>query len=157
MARKQGDDLFAAMPLAVPTHASMGMAAASADRNRELTRAEKKGTDEFYKQLQVIEQQRRKTHEAQRALASLRYSALQSFTEMSESIWALKTAPGRDPALQVYVDHFSDQNIRVGGTSIHEVTNIGSERIIDEVGRSLYFPTEEERRGFFAWLRGKSK
>jgi hypothetical protein len=150
--QKKSDDVFSPAALAPSLRTSNTTGTLAFERSRALTKAERKSNDEYHKQVLVIAEQEQKTREAQRAVGSLRVSAVQAFAETAETVWAVKSAAGRDADVQRYVDHFCDQSVRAAGTHIHEATNVGSERILDEVGRSLYVPTEEERRGFWARL-----
>lgn len=154
MTRKPADDMFNPNSLAPALRPAATTALASFERNRALTKAERKTVDELQKQLLVIEGQTKKGQAAQGAMNQLRVSAVEAFTDAAERITAVRMAPGRDPGTQQYVDHFCDQSIRSAGTYIHQATGAGSDGILEEVGRSLYFPTEEERKGLFKRLLG---
>lgn len=154
MTRKPSDDMFNPNSLAPALRPAATTALASFERNRALTKAERKTVDELQKQLLVIEGEAKKTQAAQSAIGQLRVSAVETFADTAERINAVCKAPGRDPGTQQYVEHFCDQSTRSAGTFIHQATGAGSDAILEEVGRSLYFPTEEERRGMLKRLFG---
>ncbi len=134
MAAKKPDTLFPFSPAQPQVDGGLSVGV----YNRSLTKGEQHSIDAFHKQLLVTELTRQKATAAERALGRMRYSAVQSFTETAESIWAVKAIPGRDAGLQDYITHFSEESIRAAGTYIHEATNIGSRHILAEVDRSLW-------------------
>lgn len=148
MAPKQ-DDLFSSSALVLPSLAPTTNMVPF-EPSRELSKAERKVREEAHKQSLVIQEQAQKTREVNRAIGQLRVEGMQLFTECAESIWAVKSASGRDPVLQGYVDQFADRSIRDCAMDIYTATGIGVSRITEEGGRSLYITTEEERHGWLA-------
>lgn len=155
MASKQQDDLFPTTALVPSTHQSSGNLALS-QRSKALVKAENKIMGEAHKQQLIIGEKKRITEQAQRALGELHYSDEQQFTETADRIWDLRTPNSREPELQRFIDHHCAQTIQSAGNYIRAATIAGSERILDEVNRSIYVETKEARR-LLAVLRGETE
>ena len=152
MTRKPQEELFSSTALTFPSYTSSS-SVIPFERSRESVQAARKIGEEGYKQRLVIAEEESKTNAANYAQAHIRVTATQAFVSCAEQLWELKTAPGRDPELQAYVDQFADHALRSAGTHILAATQAGGSRINAEVDRSLYVATEEERRGLLARLR----
>jgi hypothetical protein len=104
----------------------------------------------------VIQEQQRKTAVGQGAIGAIHANAAQVFTETADRIWEARAPTGRDAEVQRYIDHYAAQTIQSAGSYIHAATVVGTERILEEVGRSLYVETKEPR-GLLAFLRGETE
>ena len=103
-----------------------------------LTRAEKRSAVEARKQLQVIEQERRKTIAAIQAAAEIQHSGFTTFVDTGERMWAVCSAPGRDKELQFYIDAYFDRSIKKTGAYLEMVSDQGVGAIAATVSRSTY-------------------
>lgn len=153
MTTKKQDDLFPTAALVPVPQAPTTLT--PSQQSRALISAERKIAQESHKQQLVIREQVKKTAEGQRGIGVLHESATHAFTETADRIWEARAPNGRDAEVQRYIDHYSAQTIQSAGSCIHAATIAGTERILDEVGRSLYQETKQQK-GLLAILRGET-
>ena len=155
MPTKNQDDLFPSTALVPSAHQQSGTLALS-QRSKALVKAENRVMGEAHKQQLIIGEKKRITEQAERALGELHSSDEQQFVEAADQIWAARTPNGREPEVQRFIDHHAAQTIQSAGNYIRAATIAGSERILDEVSRSIYVETKEPR-GVLALLRGETE
>lgn len=154
MTGKKPEDVFnlATMPSSADWPASRHVPSYD---EQSITRAERRSAVEARKQLQVIEQERRKTIAAQRAMADIEESGYSSFVETGERMYTLCSVPGRPKELQFYVDAYFDRTIKKAGAYLEMVSDNGVGAIAATVARSTYVERIEQRRGIVARMTGR--
>lgn len=127
-------------------------------RSAPLTRAERHTEVEYRHQLHVIEMDFQKAVAGQAALNAMHVSAYLQARDMTERISTAHAASALPREFQELLDVYALGTAKQGIGYINLATREGAERILEEIARSVYFPTEAERQGvltrFREWLLG---
>lgn len=156
MAKKQ-DDQLGEMALALRQSLNGG-SLTRFEQQRPLTRAERHSQVEYRNQLRVIEMDFNKATAGQRAIDGMHVSAYLYARDMTEKISSAHASCALPREFQELLDVYALGTAKQGIGYINLATREGAERVLEEVSRSLYYATEEERLGiltrFREWLFG---
>lgn len=109
---------------------------------------------EFRKQLAIMEATGIKVDYGVSKIAEMNQYGATTFDSTAGFLFDLK-AQSRSKEHQEYVNEFTQRQLSMLGKHILGAIAVGSQQIATEMGRSLYFATEEERRGFWQRVFGK--
>jgi hypothetical protein len=121
--------------------------------NRQLSKAEQRIIAAFHKEQLIIDAATAKTIFGESKIGELHRHTAAEFDETVGYMLAIKRE-ARDPEHQTYQDAFTTRQIQMLAGHLSGALDIGATNIGIEIQRSLYFPDEEERRGFWARLFG---
>lgn len=149
-AKKQEEQVGAALAL---RHSLTDSSLARATQSHSPTRAERHTEVEYRHQLHVIEMDFQKAVAGQTALNAMHVSAYLHARDMTEQISTAHAACALPREFQELLDVYALGTAKQGIGYINLATRDGAERILEEISRSVYFPTEEDRQGVMTRLR----
>lgn len=157
MTAKKQEDQLGEMALAL-RHSLNESSLVRAARSGSLTRAERHTQVEYRNQLQAIEMDFQKAVAGQTAINAMHVSAYLQARDMTERISTVHASCTLPREFQELLDVYALGTAKQGIGYINLATREGAERILEEIARSVYFPTEEDRQGvmtrFREWLLG---